>query len=102
MQVWNDELATVAQNYADRCVFEHNPDRSTQSETFSYVGENLYASVGSAADYVGSVQSWYDEVADFDYNSNSCDPSKVCGHYTQVLHIIVSQCQLHGCHSNLS
>ena len=28
IQIWNDELATVAQNYAEGCVFRHNPNRS--------------------------------------------------------------------------
>ena len=83
-QVWNSELAQVAQNYAEQCNFAHNGDRISQQATFSSVGENLYASSG-AADYPGAVQSWYDEVTDYNYNSNECNPGAVCGHYTQVL-----------------
>ncbi len=83
MQVWNDELAQVAQTYAEQCVFDHNPGRVSQQATFSSVGENLFASTGMA-DYEGFVQGWYDEVADYDYASNSCGAGAVCGHYTQV------------------
>ena len=84
MQVWNDELARVAQEYANRCVFEHNPDRTDQvmNQPFTSVGENLYATSRDPADVVAGVQDWYDEVADYDFNSNTC--SNVCGHYTQV------------------
>lgn len=75
----------VAQNYANLCNFEHNDDRSSQSSTFSYVGENLYAATGdlTRADYNVPVQSWYDEVAVYDYNTKGC--TAVCGHYTQVI-----------------
>lgn len=79
---WSDELATVAQDYADLCIFAHNSDRTNQQETFSYVGENLYASTGDfSAD--GPVQAWYNEQEDFTYSDLSC--SGVCGHYTQVV-----------------
>ena len=88
--MWNNELAKIAQSYANKCVFAHNADRSSQSETYSYVGENLYASVGSAADYDAAVQSWYNEVENFDYDSNSCAENKACGHYTQVNYIHVA------------
>ena len=83
LKVWSNELAQVAQNYAKRCVFSHNDDRTSQQATFSYVGENLAAGSG-AANYVGFVQSWYNEEKDFNYGSNSCNTNRVCGHYTQV------------------
>ena len=83
MQEWNNELARVAQNYAEQCIFAHNSDRVSQQSTFSSVGENLFASSG-AADYSGFVQGWYNEETDYNYNSNECTPGAVCGHYTQV------------------
>ncbi len=82
-QVWNDELAQVAQNHAEQCVFEHNADRLAQQNTFSSVGENLAAGSGPA-NFTGFVQSWYNEVQDYNFNSNTC--TDVCGHYTQVNH----------------
>ena len=73
----------MAQTYAEQCIFAHNADRSDLQDTFGYVGENLYISSGTA-DYTSAIQSWYDEVADYDYNTASC--TSVCGHYTQVSH----------------
>ena len=81
LQLWNNDLAQVAQNYADNCVFEHNSNRVSQQSTFTSVGENLFASSGQA-NYTSAVLSWYNEVEDYTYSSNTC--SAVCGHYTQV------------------
>ena len=70
---WDPAVAKVAQAWADRCDFNHSGGQ---------YGENLYVSTWEAtADEV--VQSWFDEIADYDYDSNSC--SGVCGHYTQVV-----------------
>ena len=31
------------------------------------------------------VQAWFDEVKWYDYQTNSCEPNQMCGHYTQVI-----------------
>lgn len=52
---WDEALETVAQNYADKCLFIHNSARSTEAFAYSnlaswsqteeyYMGENLYIS----------------------------------------------------------
>lgn len=84
VQVWNNELAMVAQNYAEQCVFEHNDNRGSQQSTFRSVGENLAATTAPSANYTDLVRNWYDETQDYDYSSNSCAQGRVCGHYTQV------------------
>ena len=81
-QIWNNELATIAQNYANKCIWAHNPSRI--SKTFSYVGENIYTTTGTVTNYRSVVQDWYNEVANYHYSTNTCDSGKVCGHYTQV------------------
>ena len=84
-QTWSSELAAVAQNYAAQCVFQHNSDRTSQQSTFSYVGENIFTTTSSDVNYTNYVRSWFDERDDYDYETDSCSESKVCGHYTQVL-----------------
>ena len=32
-----------------------------------------------------AVQSWYDEVSDYTFDTGACTPGKMCGHYTQVV-----------------
>ena len=74
----------MAQNYADNCVFNHNDGRTNQQQTFSYVGENHAINTAPNVKHTNMVKGWYDEVADFNYGGNQCNPGAVCGHYTQV------------------
>ena len=85
--VWSDQLAAVAQNYADTCTWAHNPNRNAQA---GYpAGENLYASSVSQTTevLVSGTQGWYDEILGYNFATGSCDTSVVpmCGHYTQVV-----------------
>jgi uncharacterized protein YkwD len=86
---WNEELARVAQSYAERCIFEHNSERTKQYEAISgkndYVGENLYLSTAFSITPAEAVQSWASEAQDYNYSRNHCARGKVCGHYTQVV-----------------
>ncbi|BFZ19714.1 hypothetical protein BsWGS_22753 [Bradybaena similaris] len=79
---WDSELEQLAQNYADKCIFQHNKDRRLKA--FPSVGENLYAGTGNF-DPASVVQVWYDEVKDYDYATNKCKTGAMCGHYTQVV-----------------
>jgi len=94
LQEWNDELAEVAQNYADKCIWAHNGDRTGQQQTFSYVGENIGEETG-AADYPFLVNMWLNEKEDYDYDTNTCSVGKACGHYTQVsivYKVVIKKC----------
>ncbi|XP_065190894.1 peptidase inhibitor 16-like [Sycon ciliatum] len=83
---WNTVLANVAQAYADRCIYEHNGARTSDTNgAFSYVGENLYISTNTPSDPAVSVTSWDSEKEDYDYDTLTCAPGKVCGHYTQIV-----------------
>ena len=57
-----------------------------------FIGENLFWSavfpppeVITMVDPAVVVEAWESEVADYDYESNSCVPGKMCGHYTQIV-----------------
>ncbi|KAL5509459.1 hypothetical protein EMCRGX_G004839 [Ephydatia muelleri] len=101
---WDPYLASVAQAYAQQCIFSHNSARSTQytaaagtNAVASYVGENLYVtSGGDTPGLVGSaIQAWYSEKSGYNLTTNSC--SGVCGHYTQI---VWAQSYLVGCGSS--
>lgn len=85
---WDDDLAAIAQTWADSCtdnenpigLVDHNPNRSDNYP--GYVGENIYGSGGTATPE-GAVGLWAAEEANYDYDSNTC--SGVCGHYTQIV-----------------
>ena len=76
---WSDELAAVAQAWADElaangCAFDHSDNP---------YGENLAgASVGSR-DGAGAVAMWYDEVELYDFAGGGF--SMETGHFTQVV-----------------
>ena len=88
--VWDPDLAVVAKTWADKCIdntppaglIDHNDGRSDNYP--GYVGENIYAHSGTARG-PAAVQAWADEVADYDYASDTCAPNAVCGHYTQLV-----------------
>ncbi len=88
--VWDPALAAIAQEWAEACVdndapaglIDHNPGRSDDYP--GYVGENIYASTGTVSP-TAAVAAWASEDVDYDYDSNSCAPGKVCGHYTQLV-----------------
>uniref|UniRef100_T1IJR0 Cysteine-rich venom protein n=1 Tax=Strigamia maritima TaxID=126957 RepID=T1IJR0_STRMM len=87
---WNEELAKVAQKWADQCVSGHDHNRRTK--IFTYVGQNVYTfwSTSSAAkpNVKDAVTSWYDEVERPGFDSSHIDPfqfSHPAGHYTQLV-----------------
>ncbi|KAI3715920.1 hypothetical protein L6452_22913 [Arctium lappa] len=78
---WDSRVASFAQNYANQrrgdCQLIHSQNRP--------YGENLAGGSGFELTGVRAVDLWVGEKADYDYNSNTCAPGKVCGHYTQVV-----------------
>ncbi|XP_059806425.1 peptidase inhibitor 16-like isoform X2 [Hypanus sabinus] len=74
---WDRQLEKIAQKYAKKCVWKHNPNRGR-------IGENLYATSGQLNPVKG-VEDWYREVKDYTYDTMACTPKKMCGHYTQVV-----------------
>ena len=89
---WSNELATVAQRWADQCTWHHDAERvnaacmlpiartrviilhshpGTQgTNEFDHVGQNMAMSKSSRAPdssrgFVSFIQGWYDEVKDF-------------------------------------
>ncbi|XP_071959401.1 cysteine-rich venom protein latisemin-like [Antedon mediterranea] len=79
---WDDDLASMAQEWSDGCSFAHGqPDNISP---FEPVGQNLW--LGSyQPNGLEAAQAWYNEVSDYDYDTDGCEPGRVCGHYTQVV-----------------
>ena len=85
--VWSDKLAKKAQNRANSCVYAHD-------EGISY-GQNLAIQGTSikvkktdlTSMYIGEIQSWYDEVTEYQFNPDYIKPFVFgnYGHYTQVV-----------------
>ena len=90
VQAYSEELAMVAQDYAVMCSTAHSDrdERALAAPSFSTVGENIFATFSSSltvnyTSYI--VDSWgLEEKRYYSYEQNSCEPGRVCGHYTQV------------------
>ncbi|CAH1779957.1 unnamed protein product, partial [Owenia fusiformis] len=79
---WDDDLASMAQEWAEKCTWEHgNPERNPKP--YSSIGQNLWAGTGSPS-VNGAVNSWDNERRYYTFDTRACQSGKVCGHYTQV------------------
>ncbi|CAL4059800.1 unnamed protein product, partial [Meganyctiphanes norvegica] len=88
--VWDEELATVAQRWADQCMPGHDHSRNIGRFT---VGQNVAAAwtferdLGDTPDFVTQVEAWFNEVTQYGFSKGSVDPfrfNKATGHYTQM------------------
>ncbi|WP_342377184.1 CAP domain-containing protein [Myxococcus stipitatus] len=75
---WDTEAENTAKAYAAKCEFKHNPNRGN-------LGENLYAATPDSKTTRAVVEGWSSEINDYNYATNSCAQTKMCGHYTQIV-----------------
>ncbi|XP_064779062.1 peptidase inhibitor 16-like [Oncorhynchus masou masou] len=76
---WDEKLKIIAEGYAVKCIWEHNPDLEELN-----MGENLFVSNGLFDPNI-AMEKWFLEHLDYHYNNNSCQDNKMCGHYTQMV-----------------
>jgi uncharacterized protein YkwD len=69
---WSAEVAATAQQWAQRCVFDHDQK--------SDYGENL--AWGTQLSAREAVQLWYEEISQYNYAAPGFGPA---GHFTQVI-----------------
>ncbi|XP_069572696.1 GLIPR1-like protein 1 [Brachyistius frenatus] len=74
---WDPSLKVIAEGYAAKCVWNHNPELED-------TGENLFVGTGPL-DLRVALEKWFLEHLDYDFQNNSCDEEKMCGHYTQMV-----------------
>ncbi|XP_065191527.1 peptidase inhibitor 16-like [Sycon ciliatum] len=89
---WDDRLARVAQSYSQRCIWAHNSQRTGQFQGVGgtrtwQIGENLAVNTISNVDSMieNAMKGFFDERADYNFNSRQCKSGKICGHYTQMV-----------------
>jgi hypothetical protein len=79
---YDSALQTIAQTWANNCIFQHN----VAAITANMIGENIHAEAPfNSMAPLDAVTSWASEAADYNYATNTCAPSQVCGHYTQIV-----------------
>lgn len=96
---WSDELAYKAQQWANRCSFQHSSSSYRRTALFT-LGENLYTEGRSngfpTPDWRKAINSWWSEINLWRYymNINSYQFYSATGHFTQL---IWSKTYLIGC-----
>ena len=98
-QVWDDELAYMAQFWAANCEYELNENRNSQSTNYDYVGESLAAMSSYTVNYTVLIRGWYELRRQYNYYSGYCtdedgnqdEDGEACAAYTQVIYKASSQ-----------
>ena len=73
----------MAQNYAERCVFGPNPNRTEQAAGPETVGENR--AFGRTTNYTDLIErGWFMQRTIFNFSLNMCLSPGACDEYTQV------------------
>lgn len=80
---WDDEVALIAQAYAENCVFAHDGNQARMIPGRYTAGQNLAIASGSHS-WTARIDSWHSEVDDFAFDSGSINGGDV-GHYTQMV-----------------
>nr|XP_009667912.1 PREDICTED: GLIPR1-like protein 2 [Struthio camelus australis] len=83
---WDAALARTARAWANKCIFKHNIHLKKKYQchpNFTVVGENIWAGSHQTFSAIGAINSWYDEIKFYTYETQRC--TGVCGHYTQVV-----------------
>ncbi|KAJ4934326.1 hypothetical protein JOQ06_007124, partial [Pogonophryne albipinna] len=93
IQKWDANLKVIAEGYAAKCIWNHNPD-------LMETGENLFAGTGPL-DIREALEKWFLEHLDHDFQNNSCTEDKLCGHYTQMVWADTHRvgCAFHFCNN---
>ena len=92
MQVWDEELAYMAQFWAANCEYELNENRNAQAGMYDYVGESLAAMSTYTVNYTVLIGKWFTLGRSYNYYSGYCtdedgnqdEDGETCGPYTQV------------------
>ncbi|XP_064491906.1 peptidase inhibitor 16 isoform X3 [Pseudopipra pipra] len=74
---WDKELESLAQSYAEKCIWDHNKERGRR-------GENLFA-MAPMLELEFAVEDWNGEEKFYNLTTSTCVPGQMCGHYTQVV-----------------
>jgi len=83
---WSDEMAAVAQAWANTCTWDHGMLYDCSGNR---LGQNLYVE-SSAGGYpglnlTGVAYAWWNEKQYYTFSSGACASGQICGHYTQLV-----------------
>jgi len=81
----SNELCEIAQKYADYLAANNKFEHSYSKFKSQSMGENLYTCTGFKPDGNTAVDSWYEEISDYNFKTGESINGNKVGHLTQVL-----------------
>ena len=94
LQVWNDQLASLALFWAASCEFMLNEDRNGQSSEYAYIGQTMAATINYNVNYTVLLGTWFQEGVYYSINTGYCTDAdgnqeenideSICARYVQV------------------
>lgn len=78
------KLAELASEKANECDYG-NIKPPPDIPRFDWIHQNLYLSALPEANFTEAILSWYNEKSDYDYDTFSCAPNKVCSNYERMV-----------------
>ncbi|XP_077982896.1 cysteine-rich venom protein latisemin-like isoform X2 [Glandiceps talaboti] len=78
---WHDEMANMAQTWAEECTWDHGQPDHDMSD-YDKLGQNMWK--GGKNSIPVATNSWYNETYSYNFEDGSCT-REFCGHYTQVV-----------------
>ena len=88
-QKLNDYAQKYAETLATKDTLEHSSDAALDKIYGDWTGENLYyfwtSAKGVTINGAAAVDSWYDEIKDYDFKKGKSKNGGVVGHFTQLV-----------------
>jgi len=85
----NDYAQKYAETLAEKNTMQHSSTSDREKIYGDWTGENLYYFWTSVSDLTingaAAVDSWYDEIKDYDFSSGKSKNGGVVGHFTQLV-----------------
>ena len=77
---WSKEAVKISKEWAAQCLFQQNSQQLPHP-----IGSNTGASTPGMWTARDVVKAWAGEASHYNLAANTCEPGKLCGHYTQLV-----------------
>jgi len=81
--MWSEKLANMAKDFATKCEIRSNPDRHS-IPSMKTVGEIWSTASTPKPGPEQSLEHWYYEGAEYEYETKNCTYKSGCNNFTQV------------------
>ena len=97
LQFWREELADIAQTYADECTLHpmaNSPRTEPVIHSIRNIGQNVrvMTECNEETNLTQIMEEWFLQRFNYDYSTISCDEDESCANYLQVRFLTRTLC----------